>query len=55
MASESPADDGPADLPFDGPEPSVETLQKVVEGLQAENAELQDKHLRAVAESDGWF
>lgn len=34
-----------------GPEPTVETLQRVVEGLQAENAELQDKHLRAVAES----
>ncbi len=51
MASELPADGGPADMPFDGPEPTVETLQKVVEGLQAENAELQDKHLRAIAET----
>jgi molecular chaperone GrpE len=51
MASESPADGGPADMPYDGPEATVETLQKVVEGLQAENAELQDKHLRAVAEA----
>ena len=51
MASELPADGGPADMPFDGPEPTVETLLKVVEGLQAENAELQDKHLRAVAEA----
>jgi molecular chaperone GrpE len=51
MASELPADGGPADMPLDGPEPTVETLLKVVEGLQAENAELQDKHLRAVAEA----
>ncbi len=51
MASELPADGGPADMPLDGPEPTVETLQKVVEGLQAENAELQDKHLRAIAET----
>jgi molecular chaperone GrpE len=45
------ASDSPSDVPMDGPEPTVEVLQKVVEGLQAENAELQDKHLRAVAES----
>ena len=51
MASESTAGGAPADMPVDGPEPTVELLQKVVEGLQAENAELQDKHLRAVAES----
>lgn len=51
MASDSTAGGAPADMPFDGPEPTVEVLQKVVEGLQAENAELQDKHLRAVAES----
>ena len=38
-------------MPVDSPEPTVEVLQRVVEGLQAENAELQDKHLRAVAES----
>jgi molecular chaperone GrpE len=37
-------------MPVDSPEPTVEVLQRVVEGLQAENAELQDKHLRAVAE-----
>jgi molecular chaperone GrpE len=35
----------------DGPEPTLETLQRVIEGLQAENADLQDKHLRAVADS----
>lgn len=51
MASDSTAGGAPADMPFDGPEPTVEVLQRVVEGLQAENAELQDKHLRAVAES----
>jgi molecular chaperone GrpE len=50
MASDSTAGGAPADMPPDGPEPDVETLQRVVEGLQAENAELQDKHLRAVAE-----
>lgn len=50
MASDSTAG-GAADMPVDGPEPTVELLQKAVEGLQAENAELQDKHLRAVAES----
>jgi molecular chaperone GrpE len=37
-------------MPVDSPEPTIEVLQRVVEGLQAENAELQDKHLRAVAE-----
>jgi molecular chaperone GrpE len=51
MASDSTAGGAPADTPYDGPEPTVETLQRVVEGLQAENAELQDKHLRAVAEA----
>lgn len=51
MASDSTAGGAPADMPVDGPEPTVELLQKVVEGLQAENAELQDRHLRAVAES----
>ncbi|MBS0539489.1 MAG: nucleotide exchange factor GrpE [Proteobacteria bacterium] len=33
-----------------GPEITLETLQRVVEGLQAENADLNDKYLRAVAE-----
>jgi molecular chaperone GrpE len=51
MASDSTAGGAPADMPVDGPEPTVDVLQRVVEGLQAENAELQDKHLRAVAES----
>src|SRR3954466_13269026 len=51
MASDSTAGGAPADIPVDSPEPTVEVLQRVVEGLQAENAELQDKHLRAVAES----
>src|SRR3954466_15431621 len=51
MSTEPNPDGTPGDLPFDGPEPTVETLQRVVEGLQAENAELQDKHLRAVAEA----
>lgn len=51
MSSQHGADGAPEDMPLDGPELTVETLQRVVEGLQAENAELQDKHLRAVAES----
>src|SRR5215471_16937616 len=52
MASDSTAGGAPADMPLDdNPEPTVELLQRVVEGLQAENAELQDKHLRAVAEA----
>src|SRR3954447_26959295 len=51
MASDTTAGGAPADMPLDTPESSLEVLQKVVEGLQAENAELQDKHLRAVAEA----
>jgi len=51
MASDPTAGGAPADMPVDSPEPTVELLQTVVEGLQTENAELQDKHLRAVAES----
>ena len=51
MASDLTAGGAPADMPVDSPEPTVDVLQRVVEGLQAENAELQDKHLRAVAES----
>ena len=51
MASDPTAGGAPAETPVDSPEPTVEVLQRVVEGLQAENAELQDKHLRAVAES----
>jgi molecular chaperone GrpE len=49
MASDSPAGDAPDDMPVDA-EITVETLQRVVEGLQAENADLNDKYLRAVAE-----
>lgn len=56
MASDSPAGGAPDDMPVassdsTGPEPTVETLQRVIEGLQAENADLHDKHLRAVADS----
>jgi molecular chaperone GrpE len=51
MASDSTAGDAPDDMPVDAPELTVETLQRVVEGLQAENAELQDKYLRAVADA----
>jgi molecular chaperone GrpE len=51
MSSESAAD-APEEMPFDGnPEPTVETLQKTVAELQAEKAELQDKYVRAVAET----
>jgi molecular chaperone GrpE len=51
MASDSTAGGAPDDMPIDGPELTVETLQRVVEGLQAENADLQDKYLRAVADA----
>ena len=55
MASDSTAGGAPDDMPVassdsTGPEMTVETLQRVVEGLQAENAELNDKYLRSVAE-----
>jgi molecular chaperone GrpE len=51
MASDSPAGGAPDDMPVaDSPELTVETLQRVVEGLQTENAELNDKYMRAVAE-----
>ena len=51
MASDPTAGGAPAEMPVDSPEPTVDVLQRVVEGLQIENAELQDKHLRAIAES----
>jgi molecular chaperone GrpE len=56
MASDSTAGGAPDDMPVassdsTGPELTVETLQRVVEGLQTENAELQDKYLRAVADA----
>jgi molecular chaperone GrpE len=50
MASDSTAGGAPDDMPVDSPEMTVETLQRVVEGLQTENAELNDKYMRAVAE-----
>ena len=51
MASDPTAGDAPAELPVEGAEPSLEELQRLVERLQFENAELQDKHLRAAAEA----
>ena len=52
MSSDPAADGNPEDIPFDGsPEPTLETLQKTVDELQAEKTELQDKYLRAVAEA----
>src|SRR5476651_456785 len=51
MASDSPAGGAPDDMPADSPEITLETLQRVIEGLQTENAELNDKYLRAVADS----
>ena len=50
MSSEPRADGAPDDLPFDG-SPEPEALLKTIEELQAEKAELQDKHLRAIAEA----
>ena len=52
MSSEYPLDGNPEEMPLnDNPEAAIEALQKLVAELQAEKAELQDKHLRAVAES----
>jgi molecular chaperone GrpE len=60
MASDSPAGGAPDDMPVapsdsTGPESSLEvtleTLQRVIDGLQTENADLNDKYLRAVADS----
>jgi molecular chaperone GrpE len=52
MSSEYPVDGNPEEMPLnDNPEAAIEALQKLVVELQAEKAELQDKHLRAVAES----
>jgi molecular chaperone GrpE len=52
MSSEYPVDGTPEEMPLnDNPEAAIEALQKLVAELQAEKAELQDKHLRAVAES----
>ena len=52
MSSEHAADGTPEELSLNGnPEAAIEALQKLVAELQAEKAELQDKYLRAVAES----
>ena len=52
MASDPTAGDAPAEMPVDSAEPpSLEELQRLVERLQVENAELLDKHLRAAAET----
>ena len=52
MSSEYPIDGNPEEMPLnDNPEAAIEALQKLVAELQAEKAELQDKYLRAVAES----
>jgi molecular chaperone GrpE len=52
MSSEHAADGNPEEMPFDGnPEPTLETLQTTVAQLQADKAELNDKYLRAVAET----
>jgi molecular chaperone GrpE len=52
MSSEYPVDGNPEEMPLnDNPEAAIEALQKLVVELQAEKAELQDKYLRAVAES----
>jgi molecular chaperone GrpE len=52
MSNQNPFDGVPEEMPFDGtPEPSLEMLQKTIAELQAEKADLHDKHLRAVAET----
>ena len=57
MAGDSTAGGAPADMPAEG-DPDIENatvpageLERFVEQLQAEKADLQDKYLRAVAES----
>jgi len=52
MSSEYPFDGNPEEMPLnDNPEAAIEALQKLVAELQAEKADLQDKHLRAAAEA----
>ena len=52
MSSEYPVDGNPEEMPLNGnPEAAIEALQKLVAELQAEKADLNDKYLRAVAES----
>jgi molecular chaperone GrpE len=60
MASDPTAGDAPADTPVESPDSSLDIppkpenaaeLQQLVEQLQAEKADLQDKQLRALAEA----
>jgi molecular chaperone GrpE len=57
MASDSTAGGAPDDIPVDADPnlenatPTVGEMEKFVEQLQAEKADLQDKYMRAVAES----
>jgi molecular chaperone GrpE len=56
MASDPTAGGAPADMPAESTEPltldtPVNELERRLEVLQAENAELQDKYLRAVADA----
>ena len=52
MSSEYPVDGTPEEMSLnDNPEAAIEALQKLIAELQAEKADLQDKYLRAVAES----
>jgi molecular chaperone GrpE len=57
MASDSTAGDAPAEMPVGGPDDiessarSPAELEQALEQLQSEKADLQDKYLRAVAES----
>src|SRR5438132_3297287 len=58
MASDSTAGDAPADMPVEKAESDLQdgarspaALEQLIEQLQAEKADLQDKYLRAVAET----
>src|SRR5919108_3641838 len=56
MASDPTAGGAPAEMPVESAEDldiptQASELERRLEQLQAENAELQDKHLRAVAEA----
>ena len=51
MASDPTAGDAPAEMPVENAELSLEELHNLVARLQVETAELQDKHLRAAAET----
>lgn len=51
MTSDPTAGDAPAEMPVEAAEPSREDLQALIEKLQTEKADLQDKQLRALAEA----